>query len=179
MAASSVAQRVASEMDVKIGNEVGYRIRFEDVTSSKTILEYMTDGCLLREALNDHNLVQYDTIFLDEVHERTIATDFLMAHLKCLASRRPELKVILMFATLDAENFQSYFENAPIVEILGRTHPVQTYYTSEPERDYLTAAIRTVFQIHLTEPEGDILLFLTGEKRLPWRARTSTVSYTS
>ena len=93
VATSSVAQRVASEMDVKIGDEVGYRIRFEDVTSPKTVLKHMTDGSLLREAMSDHDLEQYGAIILDKVHERTIVTDVLMAHLKYLALRRPALKV--------------------------------------------------------------------------------------
>lgn len=166
VATSSIAQRVADEMDVKIGDEVGYRIRFENVTSPKTILKYMTGGSLLREAMIDHNLERYDTIILDEVHERTLATDVLMAHLRILASRRPELKVIIMSATLDANKFRDYFKNAPQIEILGRTHPVEIYYTPKPERDYLEAAIKTVIQIHLTEPEGDILLFLTGEREI-------------
>lgn len=161
-----MAKRVASEMDVKVGDEVGYRIRFEDVTSPRTILKYMTDGSLLREALNDHDLGQYGTIILDEVHERTVATDVLMAYLKYLASRRPELKVIIMSATLDAKVFQMYFKNAPLFGILGRTHPVEIYYTPKPERDYLKAAIQTAIQIHLIEPEGDILLFLTGEREI-------------
>lgn len=128
-----MAKRVASEMDVKIGDEVGYRIRFEDVTSPKPILKYMTDGSLLREAISCHDLEQYGTIILDEVHERTVATDVLMAHLKHLALRRPELKVIIMSATLDAKGFQMYFKNAPQFEILGRTHPVEIYYTPKPE----------------------------------------------
>lgn len=153
-------------MDVKIGDEVGYRIRFEDVTSPITILKYMTDGSLLREAMNGHDLEQYGTIILDEVHERTVATDVLMAHLKYLALRRPELKVIIMSATLDAKGFQMYFNNAPQFKILGRTHPVEIYYTPKPERDYLEAAILAVIRIHLSEPEGDILLFLTGEREI-------------
>lgn len=161
-----VAQRVASEMDVKIGDEVGYRIRFEEVTSSKTILKYITDSSLLREAMDDHDLEQYDTIILDEAHERTLATDILMGHLRLLAVRRPELKVIIMSSTLDAKAFQSYFKTARRFAILGRAHPVKIFYTSKPERDYLQAAIRTVIQIHLSEPEGDILLFLTGEKEI-------------
>lgn len=167
-----MATRVASEMDVKIGDEVGYRIRFEDVTSPKTILKYMTDGSLLREAINCPDLEDYGTIILDEVHERTLATDVLMAHLKYLALRRPELKVIIMSATLDSESFQMYFNNAPLFEIPGRTHPVEIYYTLEPERDYLQAAIRALIEIHLNEPEGDILLFLTGEREITLACQT-------
>lgn len=166
VAAMSVARRVADEMDVDLGDEVGYSIRFEDVTSQKTILKYMTDGMLLREAMNDNTLQRYSTIILDEAHERTLATDILMGLLKEVAGRRPDLKIIIMSATLDAQKFQTYFNNAPLLAVPGRTHPVEIFYTSEPERDYLEAAIRTVIQIHLSEPEGDILLFLTGEEEI-------------
>lgn len=166
VAAMSVAQRVAAEMDVKLGEEVGYSIRFEDMTSSKTILKYMTDGMLLREAMNDHDLKRYSTIILDEAHERTMSTDVLMGLLKEIIKRRSDLKIIIMSATLDAQKFQRYFNDAPLLAVPGRTHPVEIFYTPEPEQDYLEAAIRTVLQIHATEPEGDILLFLTGEEEI-------------
>ncbi|KAL2044171.1 hypothetical protein N7G274_002876 [Stereocaulon virgatum] len=166
VAAMSVAQRVANEMDVNLGDEVGYSIRFEDVTSQKTILKYMTDGMLLREAMHDNNLQRYSTIILDEAHERTLATDTLMGLLKEVAQRRPDLKIVIMSATLDAQRFQSYFNDAPLLAVPGRTHPVQIFYTPEPERDYVEASIRTVLQIHAGEPEGDILLFLTGEEEI-------------
>jgi len=166
VAAMSVAKRVADEMDVELGKEVGYSIRFEDKTSSNTILKYMTDGMLLREAMHDHLLERYSCIILDEAHERTLATDILMGLLKNVAERRPDLKIIIMSATLDAQKFQHYFNDAPLLAVPGRTHPVEIYYTPEPERDYLEAAIRTVLQIHATEPEGDILLFLTGEEEI-------------
>lgn len=166
VAAMSVAQRVANEMDVTLGQEVGYSIRFEDVTSQKTMLKYMTDGMLLREAMNDHNLSRYSVIILDEAHERTLATDILMGLLKEVALRRPDLKIIIMSATLDAQKFQKYFNQAPLLAVPGRTHPVEIFYTPEPERDYVEAALRTVLQIHATEPEGDILLFLTGEEEI-------------
>ncbi|KAI9846552.1 MAG: DEAH-box ATP-dependent RNA helicase prp43 [Thelocarpon superellum] len=166
VAAMSVAQRVANEMDVTLGEEVGYSIRFEDVTSPKTIMKYMTDGMLLREAMNDHNLSRYSVIILDEAHERTLATDILMGLLKEVAVRRPDLKIIIMSATLDAQKFQKYFNHAPLLAVPGRTHPVEIFYTPEPERDYVEAALRTVLQIHATEPEGDILLFLTGEEEI-------------
>ena len=166
VAAMSVAQRVANEMDVKLGEEVGYSIRFEDVTSQKTILKYMTDGMLLREAMNDNNLSRYSVIILDEAHERTLATDILMGLLKEVVIRRPDLKIIIMSATLDAQKFQRYFNGAPLLAVPGRTHPVEIFYTPEPERDYVEAALRTVLQIHATEPEGDILLFLTGEEEI-------------
>ncbi|KAJ5313515.1 uncharacterized protein N7443_000399 [Penicillium atrosanguineum] len=166
VAAMSVAQRVAEEMDVKLGEEVGYSIRFEDMTSPKTILKYMTDGMLLREAMNDHNLTRYSTIILDEAHERTMATDVLMGLLKEVVVRRPDLKIIIMSATLDAQKFQRYFMDAPLLAVPGRTHPVEVFYTPEPEQDYVEAAIRTVLQIHATEDEGDILVFLTGEEEI-------------
>jgi pre-mRNA-splicing factor ATP-dependent RNA helicase DHX15/PRP43 len=166
VAAMSVAQRVAQEMDVTLGEEVGYSIRFEDMTGPKTIMKYMTDGMLLREAMNDHDLKRYSTIILDEAHERTLATDILMGLLKEVVKRRPDLKIIIMSATLDAQKFQKYFMNAPLLAVPGRTHPVEIFYTAEPERDYVEAAIRTVLQIHATEPEGDILLFLTGEEEI-------------
>lgn len=166
VAAMSVAQRVANEMDVNLGDEVGYSIRFEDATSQKTVLKYMTDGMLLREAMNDHDLKRYSTIILDEAHERTLATDILMGLLKEVAKRRPDLKIVIMSATLDAQKFQTYFNDAPLLAVPGRTHPVEIFYTAEPERDYVEAAIRTVLQIHATEPEGDILLFLTGEDEI-------------
>jgi pre-mRNA-splicing factor ATP-dependent RNA helicase DHX15/PRP43 len=163
VAAMSVAQRVAQEMDVTLGEEVGYSIRFEDKTSAK---KYMTDGMLLREAMHDNDLSRYSTIILDEAHERTLATDILMGLLKEVVLRRPDLKLIIMSATLDATKFQRYFHNAPLLAVPGRTHPVEIFYTPEPERDYVEAALRTVLQIHATEPAGDILLFLTGEEEI-------------
>ncbi|KAL8831836.1 MAG: hypothetical protein Q9170_005132 [Blastenia crenularia] len=166
VAAMSVAQRVADEMDVTLGEEVGYNIRFEDVTGPKTVLKYMTDGMLLREAMNDNDLKRYSTIILDEAHERTLATDTLMGLLKEVIKRRPDLKIVVMSATLDAQKFQSYFNDAPLLAVPGRTHPVEIFYTQAPERDYVEAALRTVLQIHATEPEGDILLFLTGEEEI-------------
>jgi len=166
VAAMSVAKRVADELDVKLGEEVGYSIRFEDVTGPKTILKYMTDGMLLREAMSDPSLTNYSCIILDEAHERTLATDILMGLMKDVCKKRPDLKVIIMSATLDAQKFQKYFFNAPLLAVPGRTWPVTIYYTPEPEKDYLEAALRTVLQIHASEPQGDVLLFLTGEEEI-------------
>ncbi|KAK4651304.1 DEAH-box ATP-dependent RNA helicase prp43 [Podospora pseudocomata] len=172
VAAMSVAQRVANELDVELGQEVGYSIRFENRTGPKTLLKYMTDGQLLREAMHDPNMNRYSCIILDEAHERTLATDILMALLKEIAHRRSDLKIIVMSATLDAQKFQSYFSlrkedpPAPLLAVPGRTYPVEIFYTPEPERDYVEAAVRTVLQIHAVEPEGDILLFLTGEEEI-------------
>ncbi|XP_071480742.1 putative pre-mRNA-splicing factor ATP-dependent RNA helicase PRP1 [Diadema antillarum] len=167
VAAMSVAQRVADEMDVVLGQEVGYSIRFEDCTSQKTIMKYMTDGMLLREGMTDPLLERYGVILLDEAHERTLATDILMGLLKEVEKQRSDLKLVIMSATLDAGKFQHYFDDAPLMTVPGRTHPVEIFYTPEPERDYLEAAIRTVVQIHMCEEvEGDILLFLTGQEEI-------------
>ncbi|KAF8996183.1 pre-mRNA-splicing factor ATP-dependent RNA helicase PRP43 [Hymenopellis radicata] len=174
VAAMSVAKRVAEEMDVPLGRQVGYSIRFEDMTDPRTtFLKYMTDGMLVREAMNDPNLERYSTIILDEVHERTVATDMLMGLLKDIARRRPDLKLVVMSATLDAVKVQTYFDlsdnfesPAPLLKVHGRMHPVEVFYTAEPEQDYVEAAIRTVFMIHRAEGLGDILVFLTGEEEI-------------
>ena len=186
VAAMSVAKRVADEMDgartvsvvlpashfplVSLGKQVGYSIRFEDMTEpGTTFLKYMTDGMLLREAMHDPDLQRYSTIILDEAHERPLATDILMGLLKSLVKRRTDLKIIVMSATLDALKFQKYFtidEPAPLFKVPGRTHAVEIFYTQEPEPDYVEAAIRTVLMIHRAEDQGDILLFLTGEEEI-------------
>lgn len=158
---------------MQLGKQVGYSIRFEDMTEpGTTFLKYMTDGMLLREAMNDPLLERYSTIILDEAHERTLATDILMGLLKDIAKQRPDLKIIVMSATLDVDKFANYFGDnqpggkAPIVKVSGRTFPVETFFTQEPEQDYVEAAIRTVLFIHQAEDEGDVLLFLTGEEEI-------------
>ncbi|KAL0337277.1 UNVERIFIED_CONTAM: putative pre-splicing factor ATP-dependent RNA helicase DEAH5 [Sesamum calycinum] len=168
VAATSVAKRVAEEFGCRLGEEVGYAIRFEDCTGPETVIKYMTDGMLLREILVDENLSQYSVIMLDEAHERTINTDVLFGLLKQLVKRRPDLRLIVTSATLDAEKFSGYFFNCNIFTIPGRTFPVEILYTKQPESDYLDAALITVLQIHLTEPEGDILLFLTGQEEIDY-----------
>ncbi|KAM3723719.1 Pre-mRNA-splicing factor ATP-dependent RNA helicase [Dirofilaria immitis] len=167
VAAMSVATRVAEEMDVQLGAEVGYSIRFEDCVSERTILKYCTDGMLLREAMNSPLLDSYGVIILDEAHERTLATDILMGLIKEIVRQRKDIKIVVMSATLDSGKFQNYFENCPLMSVPGRTYPVEIFYTPEPEKDYLEAAIRTVVQIHVCEEiEGDILLFLTGQEEI-------------
>jgi ATP-dependent RNA helicase DHX8/PRP22 len=166
VAAMSVAKRVAEEVGCKLGNEVGYTIRFEDCTSPDTRIKYMTDGILQREILLDPMLNKYSCIMLDEAHERTIATDVLFGLLKKTLKRRPDMKLIVTSATLDADKFSEYFYKCPIFSIPGRTFPVEIMYSREPESDYLDAALVTVMQIHLTEPAGDILLFLTGKEEI-------------
>jgi ATP-dependent RNA helicase DHX8/PRP22 len=166
VAAMSVAKRVAEEFGCRLGEEVGYAIRFEDCTGPETVIKYMTDGMLLRETLIDEQCVSYSVIMLDEAHERTIHTDVLFGLLKGLVKRRPDLRLIVTSATLDAEKFSRYFFDCPIFTIPGRTFPVEILYTKMPETDYLDAALITVMQIHLTEPEGDVLLFLTGQEEI-------------
>lgn len=166
VAAVSVAKRVAEEVGCRVGQEVGYTIRFEDCTSPETRIKYMTDGMLQRECLVDPNASNYSVIILDEAHERTIATDVLFGLLKKTLKRRPDLKLIVTSATLDAEKFSTYFFGCPIFTIPGRTYPVEVLYTKEPEPDYLDAALITVMQIHLSEPQGDILVFLTGQEEI-------------
>ncbi|GMI34637.1 hypothetical protein TrCOL_g13015 [Triparma columacea] len=166
VAALSVAKRVSEEFGCSLGAEVGYSIRFDDMTSPETIIKYMTDGMLMREYLADNDLKRYAALMLDEAHERTIHTDVLFGLLKDLLRRRPDLKLIVTSATLDAEKFSKYFFDCPIFTIPGRTYPVTVLYTKEPESDYLDAALITVMQIHLSEPAGDILVFLTGQEEI-------------
>ncbi|KIW21177.1 hypothetical protein PV08_01757 [Exophiala spinifera] len=166
VAAMSVAKRVSEEVGCELGREVGYTIRFEDRTSPETRIKYMTDGMLQREILLDPDLKRYSVIMLDEAHERTIATDVLFGLLKKTLKRRPDMKLIVTSATLDAEKFSEFFNKCPIFTIPGRTFPVEIMYSREPEEDYLDAALTTVMQIHLTEPPGDILLFLTGQEEI-------------
>ncbi|KAJ5107277.1 hypothetical protein N7456_003952 [Penicillium angulare] len=166
VAAMSVAKRVAEEVGCRLGSQVGYTIRFEDMTSPETVIKYQTDGMLQREILIDPDLKKYSVIMLDEAHERTIATDILFGLLKKTIKRRPDLRLIVTSATLDAEKFSEYFHGCPIFSIPGRTFPVEIMYSKEPESDYLDAALITVMQIHLTEAAGDILLFLTGQEEI-------------
>ncbi|XP_034277526.1 pre-mRNA-splicing factor ATP-dependent RNA helicase DHX16 [Pantherophis guttatus] len=166
VAAMSVAARVSQEMNVKLGNEVGYSIRFEDCTSERTVLKYMTDGMLLREFLTEPDLSSYSVILIDEAHERTLHTDILFGLIKDIARFRPELKVLIASATLDTERFSTFFDDAPIFRIPGRRFPVDIYYTKAPEADYLEACVVSVLQIHVTQPRGDILVFLTGQEEI-------------
>lgn len=166
VAAISIAKRVAEEYGCKLGQAVGYSIRFDDTTSPNTIIKYMTDGMLLREILLDADLSKYSVIILDEAHERTVSTDVLFGLMKAALRKRPDLKLIVTSATLDAEKFSKYFYGAKIFTIPGRTFPVDITHVKEPVDDYVEAALSAVMQIHLTEGPGDILVFLTGQEEI-------------
>ena len=163
VAAMSVAKRVSEEFGCELGKEVGYSIRFEDVTSESTVLKYMTDGVLLRESLTEGDLDKYAAIIMDEAHERSLNTDILFGILKKVVSRRRDLKLIVTSATMDAGKFATFFGNVPIFKIPGRTFPVDIKYAKSPAEDYVEAAVKQVIQIHLSQPAGDILVFMTGQ----------------
>ncbi|OLY81585.1 Pre-mRNA-splicing factor ATP-dependent RNA helicase-like protein cdc28 [Smittium mucronatum] len=176
VAAMSVAARVADEMGTKIGHEVGYAIRFEDCTSEKTRIKYMTDGMLLREFMTEPDLAGYSCLMIDEAHERTLHTDILFALVKDIARFRPDLKLLISSATMDAQKFSEYFDDAPIFKIPGRPYPVEIYNTKAPEANYLTAAVTTILQIHASQPKGDILVFLTGQDEIEQAMENLTVA---
>lgn len=164
-----VAKRVSEEQDVRLGSEVGYTIRFDDRTSSATRLKYMTDGILLREATLDPYLKQYSVVIIDEAHERTLETDVLFGLLKETHRIRPDLKILIMSATLDVAKFSDFFDECPIFEIPGRTYPVEIIYPIDAPKlntirsAFVDRAVETAWEIHTKEPQGDILVFLTGQ----------------
>ena len=164
VAAMSVAKRVSEEMEVPLGGVVGYAIRFEDCTSKDTAIKYMTDGILLRESLTSPDLDQYSCIIMDEAHERAINTDVLMGLIKKVLARRRDLKLIVTSATMNAERFARFYGGAPEFFIPGRTFPVDIQYSRTPCEDYVDAAVRQVLAIHVSQPTGDILVFMTGQE---------------
>ncbi|XP_074357100.1 putative pre-mRNA-splicing factor ATP-dependent RNA helicase DEAH9 [Apium graveolens] len=181
LAVQAVASRVAEEMGVKLGDEVGYTIRFEDLTNSElTRIKFLTDGVLLREMMTDPLLSKYSVIMVDEAHERSISTDILLGLLKKIQRRRPELRLIIASATIEAKSMAAFFDTSKkrrgsddkqhgpktepaILSVEGRGFNVQVFYAEEPVPDYLRAAVSTVMSIHYQEPPGDILVFLTGQ----------------
>lgn len=177
-----MAARVAEEMRCKLGEEVGYSIRFEDLTSASTRIKFLTDGMLLREALVDPLLSRYSVIMVDEAHERSLSTDILLGILKKIMKRRPELRIIVSSATLQAEDFLRFFagdefksdaeagdlggKTGRIISLEGRMYPVDMLFLESPTEDYVERSVKTVMDIHLQEGEGDILVFLTGREEI-------------
>ncbi|KAG0083311.1 DEAH-box ATP-dependent RNA helicase prp22 [Podila epicladia] len=176
IAAISVAKRVAEEYDCRLGDTVGYTIRFDDTTSSRTRLKYMTDGVLLREATMDPLLKKYDLLIIDEAHERTVETDVLFGLLKRTKAKRPELKLLIMSATLNVTKFSDFFDECPIYTIPGRTYPVEILHSRDNTKlgllksGYVGKAVETVMHILTKEIRpgdvGDILVFLTGQQEI-------------
>ena len=170
LAARSVCDRIAEELQCQVGNQVGYKIRFGDHTSDNTFVKLMTDGILLAEIQQDRFLNQYDTLIIDEAHERSLNIDFLLGYLKQLLPKRPDLKLIITSATIDPQRFSKHFFNAPVIEVSGRTFPVETRYRPVSEQDdkdadQLQGIFDAVDELY-REPPGDILIFLNGEREI-------------
>jgi ATP-dependent helicase HrpA len=174
IAARTVAERISDELDVKLGDAVGWKVRFTDDVSDRTYVKLMTDGILLAELQSDRMLRQYDTLIIDEAHERSLNIDFILGYLKRLLPRRPDLKVIITSATIDPERFSRHFDDAPIVEVSGRTYPVEVRYRpivdpddpdADPDRDQTQAILDAVDELSAEGP-GDVLVFLSGEREI-------------
>ncbi len=171
LAARTVANRIAEELQCELGSYVGYKVRFNDKVSERSQVKLMTDGILLAEIQNDRYLNQYDTIIIDEAHERSLNIDFILGYLRELLPKRPDLKVIITSATIDPERFSKHFKNAPIVEVSGRTYPVEVRYRpvsedgDDSDRDQLQAIFDAVDEL-CDEGLGDILIFMNGEREI-------------
>jgi ATP-dependent helicase HrpA len=176
IAARSVAERIASELGTELGDVIGYQVRFTQRTSKAGRVKLMTDGILLAELQRDRQLRRYDTIIIDEAHERSLNIDFLLGYLKRLLPRRPDLKVVITSATIDVERFAEHFD-APVVEVSGRTYPVEVRYRpllelpeddedGEPVQRDQTEAIRAAVAELAGEGPGDVLVFLPGEREI-------------
>ncbi|KAB2620378.1 pre-mRNA-splicing factor ATP-dependent RNA helicase PRP1 [Pyrus ussuriensis x Pyrus communis] len=167
VAAVSVARRVSQELGVRLGDEVGYAIRFEDRTSERTRIKYLTDGVLLRESLSNPELDQYSVIILDEAHERSLNTDILLGLMKRLVKRRASnFKVLITSATLDGEKVSQFFSNCPVVKVPGKLFPVEIAYSRERPASYLESSLETALNIHIKQGEGDVLIFMTGQDEI-------------
>lgn len=168
IAARSVATRIAEELQTEVGDLVGYKVRFNDQISDNTQIKLMTDGILLAEIQSDRFLNQYSCLIIDEAHERSLNNDFILGYLKQLLPRRPDLKLIITSATIDVERFSKHFDNAPIVEVSGRTYPVEVRYrpiAEEEEQDQLQGILNAVDELQ-AEGRGDILIFMNGEREI-------------
>jgi ATP-dependent helicase HrpA len=175
LAARTVSARIAEELGVQLGTEVGYAVRFDERVSAETSVKLMTDGILLTEIQRDHQLRRYDTIIVDEAHERTLNVDFLLGYLKRLLPRRPDLKLVITSATIDPERFSAHFGGAPIIEVSGRTYPVEVRYRTvvdmestvdpDPDRDTISAITAAIDELG-REGRGDMLVFLSGEREI-------------
>jgi ATP-dependent helicase HrpA len=171
LAARSVAARVAEELETTLGQTVGYKVRFNDQISDNTLIKLMTDGILLAEIQQDRLLMQYDTIIIDEAHERSLNIDFILGYLRQLLPKRPDLKVIITSATIDPQRFSRHFNQAPIIEVSGRTYPVEVRYRpvvegdDDQDRDQLQAIFDAVDELG-RESAGDILIFMSGEREI-------------
>ena len=168
IAARSVANRIAEELGSEMGSTVGYKVRFNDQVSENTLVKLMTDGILLAEIQTDRYLNQYDTLIIDEAHERSLNNDFILGYLKQILAKRPDLKVIITSATIDVERFSRHFNNAPIIEVSGRTFPVEVRYrpiVEEEEQDQLQGILNAVDELQ-AESRGDILIFMNGEREI-------------
>ena len=165
VAAVCVAKRVSEEMGTELGDIVGYTIRFEEfINEEKTKIKYMTEGILLRESLTDNELNMYSVIILDEAHERSLCTDVLFGILKKIIAKRRDLKLIITSATMNSKKFSTFFGGAPIYQIPGRTFQVTYQYAKSTPEDYVDAAVKKAIEVHLQYPQGDILVFMTGQE---------------
>ncbi|MDQ4103268.1 MAG: ATP-dependent RNA helicase HrpA, partial [Actinomycetota bacterium] len=170
LAARTVAERIADELDVVVGGAIGWKVRFTDRASDDTLVKLMTDGILLAEIQSDRLLRQYDTLIIDEAHERSLNIDFVLGYVKRLLPRRPDLRVIITSATIDPERFSRQFGGAPVIEVTGRTYPVEIRYRpygADPadDRDQTQAICDAVAELR-TEGTGDMLVFLSGEREI-------------
>lgn len=175
IAARAMADRVAEELGCQLGEAVGYQVRFRERSSPDGYIKFMTDGILLAEAMGDRFMDQYDTILIDEAHERSLNIDFLLGYLKTLLPRRPDLKLIITSATIDTDKFSAHFSKAPVIEVSGRSYPVDIVYQplsedSEKEerggRDLYQGIADAVRRLNRIDPQGDILVFLSGEREI-------------
>ncbi|HVF19887.1 MAG TPA: ATP-dependent RNA helicase HrpA [Mycobacteriales bacterium] len=166
IAARAVAERLSEELGVELGSAVGYQVRFTDRSTDRTLVKVMTDGVLLAEIQRDRLLLRYDTVIVDEAHERSLNIDFLLGYLRRLLPRRPDLSVVITSATIDPQRFADHFGGAPVVEVTGRTYPVEVRYRPPAEDvDQVQAIVEAVHEL-AAEPAGDVLVFLSGEREI-------------